>query len=54
MIKNPLANAGDKRDVGSVPGLRRSCGEAQQTTLAFLPGESHGHRVAELDMTKAT
>jgi len=27
---------------------------AQQTTPVFLPGESHGHRVAELDMSKAT
>ena len=23
MVKNPLANAGDTRDVGSIPGLRR-------------------------------
>ena len=24
--KNPLANAGDKRDTGSIPGLGRFCG----------------------------
>ena len=27
MVKNPLANAGDIRDVGSVPGQGRSPGE---------------------------
>ena len=38
MVKNPLANAGDIRDIGSVPGLARSPGGV------FLPGESHGQR----------
>ena len=27
VVKNPPANAGDTRDVGSVPGLGRSTGE---------------------------
>ena len=27
MVKNPLANAGDLRDLSSVPGLGRSPGE---------------------------
>ena len=27
MVKNPQANAGDKRDMGSIPGSRRSPGE---------------------------
>ena len=27
MVKNPPANAGDTRDVGSIPGLGRSPGE---------------------------
>ena len=27
MVKNPPANAGDIRDVGSIPGLGRSPGE---------------------------
>ena len=31
MVKNPPANAGDKRDVGSIPGLGRS------------PGGGHGN-----------
>ena len=26
VVKNPPANAGDVRDAGSIPGLRRSCG----------------------------
>ena len=26
MVKNPLANAGDTGDVGSIPGLERSPG----------------------------
>ena len=31
VVKNPTANAGDLRDVGSIPGLERS------------PGEGHGY-----------
>ena len=31
MVKNPLANAGDIRDVGSIPGLGR------------FPGGGHGN-----------
>ena len=51
MLKNLPANAGDIRDVGSVPGSGRS------------PGESHGQRSLEhynpqgckqSDMTEAT
>ena len=40
VVKSLLANAGDGRDMGSVPGL----GNAWQPTLVFLPGESHGQR----------
>ena len=43
MVKNPLANAGDIRDVGSIPEKipwRRK----RQPTPVFLPGESHGQR----------
>ena len=64
MVKNLLANAGDKKRcgfdlwVGKIPWRM-----AQQPTPEFLPGESHGerslvgylvHRVAELDTTEAT
>ena len=50
MVKNPHANAGDLRDVGS-------------NTLVFLPGEFHGQRSlegysprghTESDMTEVT
>ena len=48
VVKNPPANAGDVRAVGSVPGLGRSPGGGhRQLTPAFLPGESHGHRSLE-------
>ena len=62
MVKNSPANAGDVRDVGSIPGLgiwqpplpwRRTW----QQTPVFLPGESHGQRSLqsiESDMTEAT
>ena len=45
MVKNPPANAGDLRDVGSIPQLgmipwRR----AWQPIPVLLPGESHGQR----------
>ena len=33
MIKNPPANAGDARDVGSIPGSGRSSGEGNGNPL---------------------
>ena len=45
MVKNPLAIAGDVKDVGSIPGLERfPLRRTQQPTAVFLPGESHGQR----------
>ena len=46
MVKNPPANAGDVRDMGSIPGLGRSLGERRswKPTPVFMPGESHGQR----------
>ena len=42
------ANAGDIRDVGSIPMLGRSPGEGHVNPLQlFLPGESHGQRSLE-------
>ena len=43
VVKNPPANTGDIRDIGSIPGSgrfpwRRKC------SPVFLPGESHGQR----------
>ena len=35
MIKNPLANAGDAGDMGSVPGLERSPGRGNGTPLQY-------------------
>ena len=43
MVKNLPANAGDRGDAGSIPGLERSTGEGNGTPV-FLPGESHGQR----------
>ena len=45
MVKNPPANAGDVRDIGSIPG----CGKIPwsrkwQPTPVFLPGQFHGQR----------
>ena len=36
MVKNPPANAGDIRDVGSIPGLGRSPGEENGNSLSIL------------------
>ena len=36
VVKNPPANAGDMRDMGSVPGLRRSPGEGHGTHSSIL------------------
>ena len=35
MVKNPLANAGDARDAGLIPGLGRSPGEGNGNLLQF-------------------
>ena len=43
MVKNLPANAGDTRDVGSIPGSGRSPGLWQPTPV-FLPEKSHGQR----------
>ena len=43
VVKNPLANAGDVRDIGSVPGLGRFPWRRKwQPTPVFLPGKSNG------------
>ena len=40
-----LANAGDVRDMGVIPGWGRSPGEGEWlTTPVFLPGEFQGQR----------
>ena len=45
VVNNPAANAGDIRDVGSIPESRRSLWRrAWQPTPVFLPGESHEQR----------
>ena len=35
MVKNPPANAGDVRDVGSIPGSRRSPGEGNGNSFQY-------------------
>ena len=45
VVKNLPANAGDIRDVSSIPGSGRSPWKREwQPTPVFLPGESHGQR----------
>ena len=39
--KESTCHAGDTGDVGSVPGWEDAL---EQSTLVFLPGESHGRR----------
>ena len=61
VVKNPPANAGNIRDVGSIPGSGRSPGGVMANHP--LPGESHGQRslvgyspwgCKESDMTEVT
>ena len=48
MVKNPPANTGDLRDMGSIPGFRRSPeGGHGNPTPVFLSGESHGQMSLE-------
>ena len=35
VVKNPLANTGDIRDVGLIPGSGRSCGEGNGNPLQY-------------------
>ena len=61
MVKNLPANAGDLRDVGSIPGVGKiPWRRAWQPTPVFLLGGFHGQRslvgyspwdLKELDMT---
>ena len=45
VVKNLLANAGDLRDLGLIPGSRfPSWRRKWQPTPLFLPGESHGQK----------
>ena len=63
LVKNPPANAGDLRDVGSVPGLGRSPGRGHDNPLQYSYLENlmdRGawwatiHRVTESDTTEVT
>ena len=44
VVKNPPANGGNARDMGSIPGLKDSLCRKWQYTPVFLPGKSHGQR----------
>ena len=63
MVKYPLANAGDIRDVGLIPGSGRSPGGQHGNSLQYYCLENtmdRGawqvtvHRLAESDMAEAT
>ena len=63
VIKNLPANAGDIRDVGSIPGLGRSSGEGNGKSLQYSclenpidrgAWQATVHGVAESDMTEVT
>ena len=63
MVKNPPANVGDIRDIGSIPGWEDPREGGIKPTPVFLPGESHGQRspmgyipwvYRELEMTEVT
>ena len=64
VVKNPPANAGDIRDVGSIPGSGRSPGGGQSNPLQYSCLETpHGQRslagyspwaCTELDTTEVT
>ena len=46
VIKNPPANAGEKRDVGSIPGSGRSPGVGHGNPLQYSCLENPKDRVA--------
>ena len=63
VVKNPPANAGDIRDMGSIPGSGRSSGAGHGNLLQYSCLENpmdRGawwatvHRIAESEMTEVT
>ena len=63
MVKKPPANAGDIRDMGSIPGLGRFPGEGHSNPLQYSCQENPMdtgawwaavHMVAESDTTEVT
>ena len=46
VVKNPPANAGDARDVGSIPGLGRPPGEGNGSPLQYSCLENSKNRGA--------
>ena len=46
VVKNPLANTGDARDSGSIPGRRRSPGEGNDNPLQYSCLENSTDRKA--------
>ena len=46
VVKNPPANAGDRRDVGSIPGSGRSPGEGNGNPLQYSCLENSRERGA--------
>ena len=46
VVKNPTANAGDRRDVGSIPGSGRSPGEGNGNPLQYSCLENSRERGA--------
>jgi len=57
VVKNPLGNAGDTGDAGSLPGLRRSTGVGYGTPLQYSclenPMDRGAWRVAVHGVTKS-
>ena len=49
VVKNPSANAGDIRDMGSIPGSARSPGGGQRSLVGYNPWSCK-----ESNMTEAT
>ena len=63
VVENPPANAGDMRNMGSIPGLGRSPGEGMATHSSVLawriprteePGGLQSMGLKESDTTEAT
>ena len=44
VVKNPLTNSGDLRDMSSIPGSGRYPGRRNGSPPVFMLGESHGQK----------
>ena len=52
MVKNPLANAGNAGDTGSIPGSERSSGGGNATHFSIIPWTEEPGRLRSMELQR--